>query len=425
MAAVTALYEEWVADRTLASFGTNHGARQLAFQTWHRFKEAFSPELVRRALTSSASGDVGWCLDPFGGSGTTALTAQLLGISSTTIEVNPFLVDVISAKLSTHDADALVRSFRKARTLANRRPDDVDALSSRLPATFVEPGVAGRWLFDKAVASRIASLLAAIDEEENEAHRRFLRVVLGGALIDVSNVVVSGKGRRYRRDWRGRRRSASDVDAAFYERVERAITDVHRFAARPRIKTEVMQADARRMKLRRTYDAAIFSPPYPNSFDYTDVYNVELWMLGYLNSATDNRALRESTITSHVQILRSFRKPPASLLLAHTVDELSERRDALWSRWLPDMVGGYFADLCDVLARVHAKLRPGGLCWIVLGDSRYGGVFVPTADIVTELALQTGWSIEVTEACRSMRSSPQHGGRQELPETLLVLRKKS
>ena len=33
------------------------------------------------------------------------------------------------------------------------------------------------------------------------------------------------------------------------------------------------------------HDLAVFSPPYPNSFDYTDVYNVELWAMGYLRNS--------------------------------------------------------------------------------------------------------------------------------------------
>ena len=35
--------------------------------------------------------------DPFGGSGTSALTCQFLGIQPVTIEVNPFLADLIAA----------------------------------------------------------------------------------------------------------------------------------------------------------------------------------------------------------------------------------------------------------------------------------------------------------------------------------------
>ena len=94
----------------MPSLGTNNGAEPLAFQSWHRFKEAFPPELIQRVLGEEREIPES-CLDPFGGSGTTALASQFLGVSSTTIEVDPFLVDVIRAKVESYDSDLLVRDF--------------------------------------------------------------------------------------------------------------------------------------------------------------------------------------------------------------------------------------------------------------------------------------------------------------------------
>ena len=60
---------------------------------------------------------------------------------------------------------------------------------------------------------------------------------------------------------------------------------------------------------------------------------------------------------------------------------------------------------------------------VVVGDSRYGGVFVPTGQILGDLARAAGWSVKETKPFRSMRSSAQHGGKSELAETLLVLQR--
>jgi hypothetical protein len=415
-------FDEWTGDRALGSFGTNSGAAPLAFQSWHRFKEAFSPEFVRRAIEEHEH-EVKACLDPFGGSGTTALASQFLGVRSTTIEVNPFLVDVMRAKLATYDADALGADLTAVLRTANGTSMNPETVFGRLPPTFIEPGVDDRWLFSAAIAASLASLMTAIDGIESPLHRQFFRVVLGGMLIDVSNVVVSGKGRRYRRNWRERVRRASEVAYLFAERARSAITDVHRFANRLRADAEVIHGDARTTVPAAKYDLAIFSPPYPNSFDYTDVYNVELWMLGYLGSADRNRALREATLTSHVQLARRYAEPPAgSRALVSTLKQLRGVRDKLWSPWIPAMVGGYFADLLLVLDMVRLRLYDQGACWIVIGDSRYGGVRIPTAKILEELAIAWDWDVLSSEPFRAMRSSPQHGGQAELPETLLRMR---
>jgi hypothetical protein len=109
-------------------------------------------------------------------------------------------------------------------------------------------------------------------------------------------------------------------------------------------------------------------------------------------------------------------------LLEGVIEQLKERRDQLWNRWIPDMLGGYFADLCHVIAGVMDGLNELGQCWIVVGDSRYAGVVVPVADVLRELAESKGWRVAEVLAIRHMKSSAQQGWRQELAETLMKLR---
>ena len=417
-----ATFDNWTQNRLLPTMGTNAGAPVLAFQKWRHFKEAFAPELVARALTESAV-PVARCLDPFGGSGTTALACQFLGVHPVTVEINPYLADLIEAKLTSYNADDVARDLgRVLRSAVRRKP--VPALMARsAPPTLVEPGASGRWVFDANIAQRLGALIASIDELENTSHRRLFRVLLGGILVDVSNVVVNGKGRRYRRRWQERRRDASKVEQLFADSVRAAIIDIHRFRRRACLDFDVVRGDARSLKDQKTYELAVFSPPYPNSFDYTDVYNLELWILGYLNDGEHNRQLRESTLCSHVQIDRDYGSAPGnSPTLDGVMAHLEERKATLWHRRLPSMVGGYFRDIVTVLSAVKGVLDESGAIWLVVGDSRYAEVLIPTGRIVKELASQAGLEVIGSEPFRSMRSSAQQGGSRQLEETLVVLK---
>jgi len=367
-------------------------------------------------------GEVKSCLDVFGGSGTTALSCQLLGVSSTTIEINPFLVDVIKAKVTKYAADDLAVELDPLLKRAKAKRPDPRKFFDQAPPTFIEPGLNERWVFDASVAMRLAGLLDAIEEIENVEIQRFYRVIVGGILTEVSNVVINGKGRRYRRNWRERPRDASSVLKLFAARAQNAIDDVRSFADRSEVSVKVKSGDARETHPGKRHDLSVFSPPYPNSFDYTDIYNLELWMLGYLNDSEENRKLRKETLSSHVQLQRDFAPPPpGSKQLDDTIDYLKEIRDGLWNPWIPEMVGGYFADLMKVLRNVHRNLKVERRCCIVVGDSRYGGVLVPTAKILAELTESDGWSVHSSEPVRAMRSSAQHGGSADLDETLLIL----
>jgi DNA modification methylase len=422
-AAMNAKFSAWTQSRPVPSMGTNSGAPVLAFQEWHHFKEAYTPEIVARAIMESPI-PVHRCLDPFGGSGTTAMACQFLGVEPITIEVNPYLADLIEAKLSSYDADDVSRDLgRVLRSAIRRREHAILKLPDAAPATLVEPGIGDRWIFDAEIAQRIGALLDAIQDLDNELHGTLFRVLLGGILLEVSNVVVNGKGRRYRRCWKERRREANGVEQMFGESVRRAITDIHRFGNRAYLGSSVIRGDARRLLTEvPVCDLAVFSPPYPNSFDYTDVYNLELWVLGYLLDGVANRMLRQSTLCSHVQIKRQYPAPPSgSHILNGVLGALKEAGDKLWNKRLPDMVGGYFADLTQVLSGVRAVLNERGSVWIVVGDSRYADIVIPTAEILMELASSAGFRTLSVEPFRSMRCSAQQGGKRELAESLVVL----
>ncbi len=87
------------------------------------------------------------------------------------------------------------------------------------------------------------------------------------------------------------------------------------------------------------------------------------------------------------------------------------------------MVGAYFADLVQILARVRANLDDRGQCWIVVGDSSYSGVKVEVAEILSELVIDRGWRVARSAPFRHMKSSAQQGWRPNLAQSLLVLEK--
>ena len=422
------MFHDWTNGREVVSLGTNAGAPALPFQKWRRIKEAFAPELIARALTESPV-PVQRCIDPFGGSGTTGLACQFLGVHPIVAEVNPYLADLIEAKLSRydsaaeldHDLDAVIR------TAADATPGEVRERFASAPRTFVEPGHNGRWIFGVEVAERLLALRDAIEGLDDEAHRRLFRVLLGGVLVEVSNVVVSGKGRRYRRRWAERVVPPERVSELFMASARSAIRDIHRFGPRPVSSYEVLRGDSRvTLQDVQSCELAVFSPPYANSSDYTDIYNVELWALGYLDGSQANSLLRSATLSSHVQISREFPEPPSgSSTLDDVVARLAAQQETLWDRRIPAMVGGYFADLVDVLTQLRRLLVSGGSAWIVVGDSRYAGVQIPVAKVLQELMCTRGWDVLAVEPFRSMRTSAQQGGSKRLAEQLLVLQNQS
>ena len=178
------------------------GSHDLPFQRWMKFKEAFSPKFVVNALASMPR-PPRRCVDPFGGSGTTALTCSFLGVAAVTIEVNPFLADVIEAKLAPPSAFTLSAEYRGVLARARARETEIGALIAALPASFREPchdtggaaeGRPQRFVFWREALVRILALRLAIE---------FLR---GGALKAFAASAARKhpcSGQQRRSEWKG------------------------------------------------------------------------------------------------------------------------------------------------------------------------------------------------------------------------------
>jgi hypothetical protein len=163
----------------------------------------------------------------------------------TTIEVNPFLADLIEAKLARYDFDVLVSAYGSVRREARSRFADIAPYASTTPSTFIEPGVGGRYLFSHAVASRFFAYREAIETIQNDAARRLFGVLLASLAVAVSNAVVSGKGRRYRTKWKERPTHPDRVDELFEHLALEAIGDIRRFDARRCRQYSLLRGDAR------------------------------------------------------------------------------------------------------------------------------------------------------------------------------------
>lgn len=414
----------WLAHQAKSSapISSNQPAVQLPFQRWFKFKEAFTPQFIVDCAASLNRKPCS-CLDPFGGSGTSALTAQFLGIRPTTIEVNPFLADLIEAKLSSYDVSRLRRDYLEVLRVSKELRPSATKLLQEAPVTLVEPGLDGRWVFSKGVARRIFALREAIGQIESHSNRTLLTVVLGSILVGLSNVVVNGKGRKYRNGWEERQKKPADVEAAFRDSFFEAYSDICHYGERAANAFTLLRGDSRTLLDHvDLVDFAVFSPPYPNSFDYTDIYNLELWILGYLGGRPDNLKLRENTLRSHVQIHRDYTTDTLeSDTLARTYRKLCRVRKMLWNPHIPEMICAYFVDMKVVMTKVRQKLRKGGKAFLAVGNSKYAGVIVDTELILKDIALAHGYTKAMSRPIRSMRTSAQQGGRHELTEALLVL----
>ena len=389
---------------------------------WFQYKEGFDSAVVDYVIDAS-QGDVRHLLDPFGGSGTTAVQAGIRGWHSTSIETNPFVAFVARTKALSGNSAQLRRA---AAEVANHRPKKI---SFRLPrdTTLVQRAGLDKWLFNRSVVRRYEVLRSAIAEICDEPRASFLTLALVGAMADVANAKRDGKCWRYKTAWHLRSYGLSDLDAAFRKRADMIADDLEHMptlAASARI----LQGDSRNKTTWRTLErvehcALITSPPYLNSFDYTDIYRPEMLLLGIGKNSSELRRLRFETLRSHVQVDWPRGRDSLVPSVQRYVRRLKKRD--LWNPKLAEMVNAYFVDLEEVFAQAVAHLLSESPVAVVVADSAYDGVVIPVPEIIAEILGSAGVEELTVSSLRATRGNAHHqlrGGRR-MRECLVFGRK--
>jgi len=206
------------------------------------YKGKFHPQMIRALLNiiGLKEGDI--VLDPFIGSGTTALEAQLLGINCLGIDISPLCV--LQSKVKTESVEAIDEIEKIKKNILNK----------------INPS-----LFNQ----ESESFLQMIDSLGDEKVKNFYKMAY--------LVAVSDNARRGR-----------NFEQSFYKNIELMIKSVRDFrdiAKELNLKlgrVEIKTGDSRNLLLENnSIDGIITSPPYSIALDYVSNDAHALKVLGY------------------------------------------------------------------------------------------------------------------------------------------------
>jgi DNA modification methylase len=402
------------------------------FYRWYPFVEGFSGSLVKSIIEELAYTPT-FCLDPFAGSGTTPLACQELGIKCLSYEVNPFLYDLTITKLyRRYDQRFIEKAINRMEQSLSKRKERWGYPELESQTLFEKKG-REKWIFNRPVAWGLFDILDEIEKLPDEAGiycKLLLKVSLASILLEVSNVFRNGKCLSYRPNWERNGTSRKDVHKKFIGFCREVIlADLERIKAEEIIienQPFCINGDARKLirDLKdESLDLVITSPPYLNSRDYTDIYRLELWILGYLKSYAEQIELRKSTLRSHVQIAwPHIEETFKNNRLEKVIKQLAKNRESLWNSSIPEMIKGYFTDMNEILKSLYAKLRKNSKVYIIVGNSSYQKLSIETDFILAEIAQMNKFGLNEIRVARYLKSSGQQSSK-KLRESIIVLTK--
>lgn len=385
---------------------TYRGGNGDPLHGWFALLEGYSPRFVKTVLQLYAP-HAKTLFDPFGGVGTSPLTAANLGLNAWYCEINPALQLVIEAKyrvlrLKADQREKLIGNlqdlaFQVGFQLHNYKADD--ALLIAYNSTF-----AGSKFFDDDTLALILKMRTFVDElsAENPLLGLLFSVAIISSLVPASLMVRKGD-LRYKTPAE-QHRSNTNILVLIANSLTRMASDIKVVDIAPGTALLVAQ-DAQSVAYipRLGIDCIVTSPPYLNGTNYFRNTKIELWFLRVLSQPSDLSYLRSKAFTAGINdVTKSKCDQPYPPELDGLLEKINE---SAYDIRIPMMIASYFREFNQLFQSLTRHLNKGAIVAIDIGDSKYGGVHVETDKYISLLAAKHGYRETATSTLR-VRKSP-------------------
>ena len=374
------------------------------FQRWYRYKEGFSVAFIEKIVEEYGNYSMNVLLDPFAGSGTTILAANRMGLKGIGFEVNPFSYYLMRVKQEMYSQEE-VNEFQKEALSIIESLIRGESEDYYLPKLSISAKV-----FQESAEKTMMSCKEKIKKLPEGKVKELLFLGWLACIEELSNYRKAGNGLKKRKTVK-----PIIIDTA---------TVIERLTLQYKVMHEDLQNGIKDTKVKnlifnhssinfgdeieeKSIDGIIFSPPYANCFDYTEIYKLELWFGDFVENYGDLKVLRNKSLKSHLNIKYSFENLEfdKSELLNEQLSKI--KTVELWDKRIPQMIYGYFEDMFKIIDNCYKTLKKSGFCAIVVGNSAYGGIILPTDLIIADYAEKIGFTVDKIEVDRYIITSSQ------------------
>lgn len=364
---------------------------RLPIHRWFRYPAGFSAVWTGDLIAKEKANGRERVLDPFAGSGTVLLEAELCGVSAVGLESHPFVARVAEAKLL----------WRKDASTFRNMGLEVLAEAKRTKGCMQGYPKLIYKCFPPEILIRLGALKKACERSNKEPEvSDLVWLVLASILRECSPVGTA--------QWQyilPNKRKAKSLDPyeAFEKKVLLMSDDMLLRQQEPEGPQAVLyQEDARECSCLDSQwaDLVVSSPPYANNYDYADATRLELSFFGEISGWSDlQKTIRKYLIRSCTQHVARNVNETDVLLANPLLDPIrqeivdvcerlgKERENHGGKKPYHTMIAAYFLDLAETWVALRRVTKPGALVCFVIGDSAPYGIHVPVEKWLGELAI--------------------------------------
>jgi len=402
--------------------------------SWLRYKEGFSANLVNFLLDEFCIQSGEWIMDPFMGSGTTALVCQMRGINCIGYDVMPISTISIRAKAAVmrydlHEIENILHALYDLKMPSS--------FNKHTPYITITEGA-----YPDENSKFIQFITDWINQQNfSDISKNLLRLCIINSLERCSYTIKSGQylgwdARSPKILKANRMRAEQGIRLLPTKYVRETIQDakttiLHEFyhfyediKAIQKIGLEAKPAKIDFVQNSVLYElpsipndflsGVITSPPYCNRYDYTRTYALELVYLGLDDNAVKNmrQTLLSCTVESHSKmdelrmyydkigcgnrfeyISKTIKNNSAFSEIMMALN-LRKKHGDLNNNGVVRMVEGYFTELAFIYAELYRVCKKGASVAFVNDNVRYGGEVIPVDFLSSSFAEQFGFQIK-------------------------------
>lgn len=358
---------------------------------WLRLTPAYSVKMVEEIVERydpSLS-----ILDPFCGTGTTALSAVNHGQDAATTDINPFLIWLASAK-TAHYSAAVIAQAEKAGNAA------LDLARRAVVQPVPEPPIhkIERWWTERA-RGFLCHLKAAIQETAGQSGplADLLNVAFCRTLIKLSAAAFNHQSMSFKDSAQCVFDFNPEAGSVFLDDLVFVLGGAKE---NPSGDASVILGDARDLPacLDARFDVVVTSPPYANRMSYIRELRPYMYWLGYLVNGRDAAELDWLAIggTWGVATSRLAEWSPSGARwlpsdLSPVLANIASGDNA-HGVLLSNYVAKYFEDMSAHFHGLRCVLNPGARVHYIVGNSTFYNVLVSTEQVYAAMFREYGFT---------------------------------
>ncbi len=340
--------------------------KRLPVYNWLYYKEGFSRQFMEYAFTKLKVSQDNIVLDPFLGSGTSALYCKERGNVFYGMDVNEVALFASKVKVRNYNIDELKKYSKE---LVKKPPKDY-YIHAKDEIAGIELKIIKK-AFPLPVLEEILAYKKRFMEIEDKKIRDFLLLALMNTSTITTYAEKHGGSIRINKS-----RKFPPVRKVLKSIVKKMVSDLEKIKFNGKEKDiHIFKEDARVMNAieENSIDVLITSPPYLNKIEYTNVYAIEQYLF----------------------LDRTISKPAVRSYIGEVIDE---REDVFEGKYPMNSISrAYFKDMYKVVKNLDRVMKPDSKGAIVIGNGCFPNGVVESDKLLAELLEKEGFKVNEIE----------------------------